>query len=142
MVFRGCYVQVGDAVLEADLIPLDLIDLDIILGMDWLEKHHASAGYFRKEIILKSPGQLEVVFCGERRVLQSCLISAIRAKRLLKFCVGYLAHLIDDILDRKEQRLRSRSILVVEVLWRNQTVEEVTWEPEALMRTEYPYLFN
>ncbi|CAL2265878.1 unnamed protein product [Prunus armeniaca] len=47
-----------------------------------------------------------------------------------------------QILDRKEQRLRSRSIPVVKVLWRSQTVEEATWEPEAQMRTEYPYLFN
>ncbi|KAI5323594.1 hypothetical protein L3X38_032666 [Prunus dulcis] len=36
-----------------------------------------------------------------------------------------------QILDRKEQMLRSRSILVVKVLWRSQTVEEATWEPEA-----------
>ncbi|CAL8163124.1 unnamed protein product [Prunus armeniaca] len=96
MVFRGCYVQVGDAMLEADLIPLDLVDLDIILGMDWLERHRASVDCFRKEVVLRSPGQPEVVFRGKRRVLQSCVISAIRAKRLLKKgCVGYLAHIID-----------------------------------------------
>ncbi|CAL9001524.1 unnamed protein product [Prunus brigantina] len=47
-----------------------------------------------------------------------------------------------QILDRKEQRLRSRSIPVVKVLWRSQTVEEATGEPEAQMRAEYPYLFN
>ncbi|CAL2277018.1 unnamed protein product [Prunus armeniaca] len=39
-----------------------------------------------------------------------------------------------QILDRKEQRLRSRSIPVVKVLWRSQTVEEATWEPEEQMR--------
>lgn len=96
MVFKGCYVQVGDAMLEADLIPLDLVDLDIILEMDWLEKHRASVDCFRKEVIFRSPGQHEVMFCGERRVIPSCLISAITAKRLLKKgCVGYLAHIID-----------------------------------------------
>ncbi|CAL9006102.1 unnamed protein product [Prunus brigantina] len=96
MVFKGCYVQVGDAMLEADLIPLDLVDLDIILGMDWLERHRASVDCFRKEVMFRSPGQPEVVFCGERRVLPSCFISAITAKRLLKKgCVGYLAHIID-----------------------------------------------
>ncbi|KAI5348129.1 hypothetical protein L3X38_001016 [Prunus dulcis] len=46
-----------------------------------------------------------------------------------------------QILDRKEQRLRSRSIPVVKILWRSQTVEEATWEPEAQMRAKYPYLF-
>ncbi|KAI5339250.1 hypothetical protein L3X38_018522 [Prunus dulcis] len=95
-VFRNCFVQVDDAWLEADLIPLDLVDLDIILGMDWLEKHHASVDCFRKEVTLRSPGQPKVTFRGERRVLPTCLISAITAKKLLKKgCEGYLAHIID-----------------------------------------------
>ncbi|BBG95481.1 cold shock domain protein 1 [Prunus dulcis] len=95
-VFRNCFVQVDDAWLEADLIPLDLADLDIILGMDWLEKHHASVDCFRKEVTLRSPGQPKVIFRGERRVLPTCLISAITAKKLLKKgCEGYLAHIID-----------------------------------------------
>ncbi|BBH10081.1 transposable element gene [Prunus dulcis] len=48
--------------------------------MDWLEKHHASVDCFRKEVTLRSPGQPEVTFRGERRVLPTCLISAITAK--------------------------------------------------------------
>ncbi|CAL2271231.1 unnamed protein product [Prunus armeniaca] len=61
-VFRECYVQVDDAWLEANLIPLELVDLDIILGMDWLEKHHASVDCFRKEVTLRSPEQPKVIF--------------------------------------------------------------------------------
>ncbi|CAL8169356.1 unnamed protein product [Prunus armeniaca] len=64
--------------------------------MDWLEKHHVSVDCFRKKVVHRSLGQPEVEICGERRVLQSCLISTIRAKRLLKKgCVGYLSHIID-----------------------------------------------
>lgn len=40
MVFRGSCVHVGDVVLEADLIPLDIIDLDVIMGMNWLARHN------------------------------------------------------------------------------------------------------
>ncbi|XP_016652728.1 PREDICTED: uncharacterized protein LOC107882034, partial [Prunus mume] len=65
MVFKDCYVQVGDAMLEADLIPLELVDLDIILGMDWLEKHRASVDCFWKEVVFRSPGQPEAIFHGE-----------------------------------------------------------------------------
>ena len=37
-----------------------------------------------------------MTFCGERRVLPSCVISTIDAKRLLrKGCSAYLAHVID-----------------------------------------------
>ncbi|CAL2230273.1 unnamed protein product [Prunus armeniaca] len=45
-----------------------------------------------------------------------------------------------QILDRKEQVLRSITILVVKVLWRSQTVEQTTWEPEAQMWAKYPHL--
>lgn len=41
VVYRNSLALVGDVCLEADLIPLDMVDLDIILGMDWLAKHRA-----------------------------------------------------------------------------------------------------
>ncbi|KAL6210806.1 hypothetical protein ACLB2K_016038 [Fragaria x ananassa] len=47
-----------------------------------------------------------------------------------------------QILDRKEQVLRSKSIQLVKVLWRSHQVEEATWEPEEQMRQQYPYLFE
>ncbi|KAI5350323.1 hypothetical protein L3X38_003214 [Prunus dulcis] len=109
-VFRNCFVQVDDAWLEANLIPLDLVDLDIILGMDWLEKHHASMDCFRKEVTLRSPGQPKFTFCGERTALPTFLISAITAKRILKKgCEGYLVHIIDS----REITLYLEDILVV-----------------------------
>ncbi|CAL8155646.1 unnamed protein product [Prunus armeniaca] len=45
-----------------------------------------------------------------------------------------------QILDRKEQVLRSRTIPVVKVLWRSQIVKVATREPEAQMQAKYPYL--
>ena len=46
-----------------------------------------------------------------------------------------------EILDRKEKTLRNKVIPLVKVLWRNQRVEEATWESEDDMRGRYPYLF-
>ena len=46
-----------------------------------------------------------------------------------------------QILDRKEQVLRTKTIPMVKVLWRSQAVEEATWETEESMRERYPYLF-
>ena len=47
-----------------------------------------------------------------------------------------------QILDRKDQVLRSRKISLVKVLWRNHTVQEATWEKEEDMKEKYPYLFS
>lgn len=46
-----------------------------------------------------------------------------------------------QIIDHKEQKLRTKTIPLVKVLWRNHNVEEVSWELEHDMRTKYPYLF-
>ena len=46
-----------------------------------------------------------------------------------------------QILDRREQVLRNKTIPLVKVLWRSHTVEEATWEPEAQTRRHYPQLF-
>ena len=46
------------------------------------------------------------------------------------------------ILDRQVRKLRSKEIVSIKVLWRNQKVEEATWELEDGMRTRYPHLFD
>ncbi|GAA0181456.1 hypothetical protein LIER_30244 [Lithospermum erythrorhizon] len=45
------------------------------------------------------------------------------------------------ILDRKEKALRNKVVALVKVLWRNQRMEEATWEREDDMRSRYPQLF-
>ncbi|KAF3659410.1 putative Retrotransposon protein [Capsicum annuum] len=46
------------------------------------------------------------------------------------------------ILDRQVQKLRSKEIDSVKVLWKNQKAEEMTWESEDDMRTRYLTLFE
>ncbi|XP_073030672.1 uncharacterized protein [Primulina eburnea] len=47
-----------------------------------------------------------------------------------------------QILDRKVKVLRNKNIGIVKVLWRNQVIEEATWEPEEEMKHHYPNLFK
>ena len=46
------------------------------------------------------------------------------------------------IVDRQVHQLRTKEIPMVKVLWSNHTVEDCTWETEALMLESYPYLFH
>ncbi|XP_075478811.1 uncharacterized protein LOC142519661 [Primulina tabacum] len=46
-----------------------------------------------------------------------------------------------QILDRKVKVLRNKEIGIIKILWRNQLVEEETWEPEEEMKQRYPELF-
>ncbi|PHT39708.1 hypothetical protein CQW23_18562 [Capsicum baccatum] len=47
-----------------------------------------------------------------------------------------------EILDLQVRRLRNKEIASVNVLWRNQKIEEATWELEVDMRARYPNLFD
>lgn len=81
MVFKGSQVQVGKVVLEANLIPLDIVDLDVIRGMDWLARHHASVDYFQNEVVFRSFVVSDFDF--NRKTVTK------------KGCAGYLAHVIN-----------------------------------------------
>ncbi|KAL0556085.1 hypothetical protein IC582_004592 [Cucumis melo] len=47
-----------------------------------------------------------------------------------------------QILDKKEQVLRNKTIPLIKVLWRHHGTEEATWEPEYQMKKSYPILFS
>jgi len=47
-----------------------------------------------------------------------------------------------EILDRQVRMLRNKAIPMVKILWRNDQIEEVTWETEQFMRQQYPYMFT
>ena len=49
---------------------------------------------------------------------------------------------IMQMVDRKEQVLRSKVIPLVKALWKNHEREAATWEPELQMRRQYPQLFS
>jgi len=46
------------------------------------------------------------------------------------------------IMDKRVKRLRSKDVVSVKVAWRGPTGEEMTWEPETIMREKYPHLFE
>ncbi|WMV24334.1 hypothetical protein MTR67_017719 [Solanum verrucosum] len=46
------------------------------------------------------------------------------------------------IIDRQVRKLRTKEVASVKVLWRNQFVEEVTWEAKEDMKKRYPHLFK
>ena len=95
-VFKGCEVVIEGFVLKANLIPLKMVDFDVIFGMDWLSYHRASMNYFTKKIRFEKPGYPEFEFVGDRRILPTCVIFTLETKRLLlKGCESYLAHVVD-----------------------------------------------
>ncbi|TYK01903.1 putative gag-pol polyprotein [Cucumis melo var. makuwa] len=62
---------------------LDMLDFDVILGMDWLAANHASIDCSRKEVAFNPPSIASFKFKGEGSRLLPQVISAMRASKLL-----------------------------------------------------------
>ena len=103
-VYRGCWVKIGDVEMRVDLLPLDLYDFEMILGMYWLVTYRAQIDCFTKTVTLQDEGGRRVEFKGERNIIPDSIISVMTARKLLrKGCIAYLAYVVD--LEKKEIEL-------------------------------------
>ncbi|KAB2625897.1 S ribonuclease [Pyrus ussuriensis x Pyrus communis] len=80
--YPGCPVIVEGVVMPADLIPLDIVDFDVILGNDWLHFYRANIDCYGKVVTFHRPGLPEVTFVGEQSGVRHGVISALRAKKI------------------------------------------------------------
>ena len=95
-VYMDSRVIIGGHEFLEDLILLDIHDFDVILGMDWLSRHHATVDCYRKEVRFCRLGQIEVVFYGLRKTLPNSIMTAMKANKMLrKSYQGYLAYAIE-----------------------------------------------
>jgi len=47
---KACQIEIAGHVIEVTLLVLDMLDFNVILGMDWLAANHASIYCSRKEV--------------------------------------------------------------------------------------------
>lgn len=60
----GVKICLDEYELEVDLIPLELNDFDVILGMNWLSKHKAHIDYYTKIVTFQGLGGRRMIFRG------------------------------------------------------------------------------
>ena len=109
-VYMGCRVIIEGHEFRANLVLLDIQDFDVILGMDWLSRHHATMDCFRKEVKFCRPGEPEITFCGVRKILSLSMMSVMMAGKMLrKSYPGYLAYVVEV----REDDVRLEDIPVV-----------------------------
>ena len=86
-VYPGCHVLIEEVVMPANLLPLDLVDFDVILGVDWLHYNSADIHCREKMVTFRRSGLSGVTFVGERSGVRHGVISTIRANKM--FSKGY-----------------------------------------------------
>ena len=95
-VYMDSRVIIGGQEFLADFILLDIHDFDVILGMDWLSRHHAIVDCYRKEVRFCRLGEKKVMFYWLRKTLPNNIMIAIMASKMLrKSYQRYLAYAIE-----------------------------------------------
>ncbi|KAL4013601.1 hypothetical protein IC575_025773 [Cucumis melo] len=80
---KACQIEIVGHVIEVTLLVLDMLDFDVILGMDWLAANHASIDCSRKEVAFNPPSMVSFKLKGEGSRSLPQVISAMRASKLL-----------------------------------------------------------
>ncbi|XP_052883547.1 uncharacterized protein LOC128292694 [Gossypium arboreum] len=89
--FKEVPLEIQGRIFLADLIELPFREFDLILGMDWLDKHQANLDCAAKQLVLKTAEGDGIVVIGEHRNYLSNVISKFRAEKLVR--KGYEAYL-------------------------------------------------
>ena len=77
-VCHGCELVIADRHFVLDLIIIDKLSFDVILGMDWLSAHHAFVDCFKRKVTFTLPSGDLGCFCGQlgrcSYAFTSCLV--------------------------------------------------------------------
>ncbi|XP_070004094.1 uncharacterized protein [Nicotiana sylvestris] len=100
-VYRACQIRVEGRDTLAELIVLDMIDFEILMGMDWLSSCYAIVNIHAKIVKFEIPNKPSFILRGSH-VREICkVVSFMKAQRLLKKgCLSLLA-IVNDT--RKEK---------------------------------------
>ncbi len=69
--YRDCPLVIQEHVFQSDLMEMLFRDYDIILGMDWLARHHVMIDCRLKTVTFGLPQYGDIVIRGERQLLSS-----------------------------------------------------------------------
>ncbi|XP_070040803.1 uncharacterized protein [Nicotiana tomentosiformis] len=109
-VYRDCTVVVHSRSTVADLIELDMVEFDVILGMDWLASYYANVDCRSKMVGFQFPGEPVLERKGNTTSLRGRFISYLKGGKMIR--KGYIYHLV-RVHDVKVESPTIQSIPVV-----------------------------
>ncbi|XP_070041302.1 uncharacterized protein [Nicotiana tomentosiformis] len=99
-VYRSCVVSIRGHEMRVDLLLLNMVDFDVILGMDWLSTCHAILDCHAKVVTLAMPELPRVEWRGSLDYVPGKVISYLKAQRMVENgCLAYLAVVTDVSAD-------------------------------------------
>ena len=66
MICRGCELEISGTLLTMDLRIMDMLEFDVILGMDWLKAYSVVTDCERRRVTAYTQDGTRVVFQGDK----------------------------------------------------------------------------
>ncbi|XP_075486462.1 uncharacterized protein LOC142526075 [Primulina tabacum] len=110
-IHRNCIVYINEHTFNAELIQVNMVEFDVILGMDWLSKSHAIVNCRRKIIKLRTPSQKEITYHGKAKKRKSLLSASQTWKAMKSGEIVYLA-MVNEV--KEGVKLKIEDIPVVQ----------------------------
>ncbi|XP_070025999.1 uncharacterized protein [Nicotiana sylvestris] len=108
--YRACQIRVKGRDTLADLIVLDMIDFDMLMGMDWLSSCYAIVDCHAKIVKFEIPNEPSFILRGSQ-VPETCkIVSFMKAQGLIKKgCLG----LLTIVNDTRKETVSIENVLIV-----------------------------
>ncbi|GJW50973.1 putative reverse transcriptase domain-containing protein [Tanacetum coccineum] len=101
-VIQGCTLILLSQPFKIDLMPIKLGSFDVVIGMDWLSKHHAKIICDEKVVHIPFNDET-LIIRGDQSKTQLRLISCIKTKRYIsRGCQVFIAYVMEKKLDKKQ----------------------------------------
>ena len=90
---KGCSISINGVITSVDLNIIPLESYDILIGMDWLEKHHVVLDCHNKTFTCLDEEGKQIIMKGVPRPISIREISSLQLKRcFIKGCQLYVDH--------------------------------------------------
>ena len=82
-VFRSCPILLSNRVTLVDLVELDMLEFDVILGMDWLHDCFASFNCRTRVVQFQFPNELVLEWKGENSIHTGQIILCLKDCKMI-----------------------------------------------------------
>ncbi|KAJ0491386.1 putative aspartic peptidase, active, aspartic peptidase domain superfamily [Helianthus annuus] len=101
-IVKNCKISLNNHVIPIDLMPMELGEFDIVIGMDWLTPYHAEIICDKRIVRLPLPNGKQLTVSGDRTDKTKNLITIAQAHKCLrKGYVAFLAYVVNTTEKQK-----------------------------------------